>query len=348
MDRRVFLQTAGATLAATTVAGCSGVTVGGSSEETERPPPAADRNTYASWVPAGTHSGNRVTAMTVDFELMRAEGGNQAIVRSSPDRIEDAPSDPLAGLPFSYAVLTYAIVDALVPLFDSYDRIDRAHRFEAGLVLEGSFDGLAEELASDNFEDSWTYGGFSMFSRGPLVVGTTADTFVFADSVETRLTDREGGAFRNTPTDRVEAMADVSNGDEQRFREVSPGFDALVDRLPKRTVMSGSFDARGGLLGTESPVGSYYRNPNRDPIPDLKAISLDGPVVGVATSSRFRSDGLESGIALQYEDEGSVDDEADIRAVLGSTAAEQSVEMDGRTVVVEGSFPWIRPTESSE
>jgi hypothetical protein len=97
--------------------------------------------------------------------------------------------------------------------------------------------------------------------------------------------------------------------------------------------MSVSYDAAGGLFegGAGESGGSFD-------LVSIADIELEGDATGVATSAQYTQDELTTGMAIQYASEDAVDSEADIRAALGEAADDRSVSIDGRLVVVEGTF----------
>lgn len=350
MKRRDVLQVAGTTVGTVGIAGCSGVTIGGDDGPAVTPP--EERGTYADWLGADSYSNGRLTATTVDFEVLEAREGRENVETWFYREVSDWPTDLLASLPRSYATLALQLmgpIDILVP-DDEGHSIDRIHRIGGGLVVEGSFEGLTDHVGEMNFDEQRTYGTFTVYEGDRFVIAVSGGAILFVYRQDIHALYRDELAATFPAGDRIERLADLATGSRTPYGEAAPAFGTLVDSLPKRGIMSVSYDESGGLTADGSPVGSYGGDDGLAEFPDLKDLARNGDVagdvVGVTTSTRVDAEtGVETELLLSYASESAVDSESDVAATLGYTAQDQSVERDGRTVTVSGSYPWADGTE---
>lgn len=255
---------------------------------------------YAQWLPA-----RDVFGVDEDAQY-RFVSLDAAVLRNNEESFSSETYDRVNS--------TLGENDPVLPGIDAVDRLVNVGAETAGtvVVVEGSFDAgeIVEGLESEGYEEGTDYSGYAVYSNDGGLVGVRDGTLVG------RFSPGRSDAGGVT-ADALESVIDVGEGDGDRLPDVDDDADALVSGLGRGLFANGALPARGMARDLQSDA--------------LVANGLAGRVSGSTTDVRQ---------VLVYDGAGDVDAAA-VEENSGTAAEldDPSVTADGRTAVVEGSYP---------
>lgn len=336
-DRRTFLRAAAATgLAAT--AGCSESQLGGVGGSSE---PAR----YSDFVASEAVGSDGATALSFDWAQLGAlqEGTDtETPDTETPTPDEGTPggslgaSDPLVAYPVGvlfaglFGIGFASNLSGLGELTEFDGPTETAHFIgNGGIVFEGEFetDDVADAVEGAGFESIDSEEEADLFEREGA--GTSA-TVGITEAIVVLVYD--SGDTDETPTEVVQRLLDTEAGEIERYRESEDDFDQLVSRFSAGTIESVQYtpedDVREDAEDEE----------DQDPESSATEFDFDGEIRGIASSASLTDTELTSRVALLFADEEEVPDEATIEDAVSGDASDREVTIDGRLVVVSGTY----------
>jgi hypothetical protein len=343
MDRRELLQSLGAaSVAATTgLAGCSSITGGGGV-------PDGDRAGFDSWTAASMITDSSVGGLTVDLEMFHSledEGTETATTTEAATTTGITESDPLAGIAASYVVAAAFGVGlgffrtGLQSFVEEDGGGEFVHYPPVGAVVEGSFetDDVASEVEGADGTELESYEGYTIYEQGS---SSSSTAIAVGDGVAVKADE---GEDVTDPVQSVKDLIDANAGDSESYSSTSEDYEALVTALPNEGVTGVQYDSEGGLF--ESDEENESESGMEAGLSGFSDVDLEGDAVGAAVTTTFTETELEVMLAIQYASEGEVDDTSAVEDALGTEADSRSIDVDGKTLYVSGTYTEEDPLE---
>lgn len=352
MRRRRFLGTVTGTTFGVSLAGCAGLLESsddGSGGDDGQPP-------YDRFVPGDLPDVPARFGATLDHAAATEASDGALWPRTTPE-----DHDPLVYLGASLAggvgLGAWILADdaGLASLVDDGGPTERIHTAPA-YVLEGSFDvaGIASTLAENGFSEIDAYRGLDRYEAPEtgqnvafdeeLVIFGGANESSDDGSGGTGSTDGDDGTDGSaedplagiTSETVVEATLDTARGDRSRASEELPAFADLGSAVPALDFVGSRYDRTGELFEPEpeddGSISIVY---------DPAGIGIEGEAVGYAVAfDAVAGPNAETTfhLAIRYADAEAVDDEDALLDALAESASAPSIETDGATVTVEGTY----------
>lgn len=349
MRRRRFLKTGGAAGFVGTLAlsGCQGNGDGTDDEADDGTTDAGGDGTgdgsgggttapYAKWVYESAYAGAEdpgISAISLRYQTLSQSTDDEGDGGDS-----ETPDDPLLGITASYligAALAIGFGVGAAPIGDAAEEggpTEIATVASGGTILEGAYDPDAIGTAIEEGDGSTvgTDGDYTLYETS----GFSAQTL--AVSEDAIIGASEGDSVTDSEA-RVGEIIDTQTGDVTPYVEQDDDFAALASALPERDLTAIQYLPDGNVFevedsGEDSEGDSEFAGPS-----DL---GLSGTARGIALSTTIDNEAqsLTTSIAIKYASADEADDRATVESAIGTAATDQSITVDGDTVIVEGTY----------
>lgn len=249
-------------------------------------------------------------------------------------------SDPLATYPIGVLVATAIGVGfgagflGLGALVEFDGPTERLHFVDGGFVFEGEYDpaDVGESLEGAGGREVTEYEGVPLYEAGS---GDNQATVAVSEELVVLVF---GGDGVDDTTAVARRVLDSEADRIERYRDTEADFERLVSAFESGLIQS-------ALYVPEGDFREEATDEEEDPGSAAGEIDLEGQIVGASSSARLSESEYVSELALLFADSDEVPTETDVEAELGTAAAERAVTIDGRLVVVSGTY---RDTPSND